>query len=76
MKDCGLKYDWQGRGRSLYSLRHYFITTRLQAGTDPYRLAKLCGTSVRMIETFYDESETEDYVEDVTRMAPGLAANS
>jgi len=42
-----------------YSLRHTFITERLYEGEDVYRLARLCGTSIEMIERHYGHVRTE-----------------
>ena len=36
-----------------YSLRHTYICLRLMEGADIYQIAKICRTSVEMIETFY-----------------------
>jgi len=43
----------EGGRRSLYSLRHFYATTRLRDGVDIYLLAKNMGTSVKQIETYY-----------------------
>ncbi|HEY4359708.1 MAG TPA: hypothetical protein VGN17_02010 [Bryobacteraceae bacterium] len=48
-----LKFDRDGRPRTLYSLRHTYICFRLLEGADIYQLAKNCRTSVEMIEKYY-----------------------
>ena len=49
----GLKLDRQGNRRTLYSLRHSYISFRLLEGADIYQIAKNCRTSVEMIEKHY-----------------------
>lgn len=39
-----------GNRRTLYSLRHSYISFRLLEGADIYQFAKNCRTSVEMIE--------------------------
>lgn len=53
LKELGLKFDREGRPRTLYSLRHTYICFRLMEGADIYMLAKNCRTSVEMIEKYY-----------------------
>ncbi|HHX8664936.1 TPA: hypothetical protein ACVO37_004666 [Vibrio alginolyticus] len=43
---------------TLYSFRHTYITNKLFNRTDIYLLAKHCGTSIAMIEQYYDKLET------------------
>ena len=42
-----------------YSLRHTFITERLYEGMDVGKVARLCGTSIEMIQDHYDHVRTE-----------------
>lgn len=49
----GLKVDRAGNRRTLYSLRHSYISFRLLEGADIYQIAKNCRTSVEMIEKHY-----------------------
>ncbi|TGU69961.1 site-specific integrase, partial [Mesorhizobium sp. M1C.F.Ca.ET.144.01.1.1] len=49
----GLKLDREGNRRTLYSLRHSYISFRLLEGADIYQVAKNCRTSVEMIEKHY-----------------------
>ncbi|MEL4373249.1 site-specific integrase [Shewanella xiamenensis] len=52
LKNADLKNSPHG-DRSLYSLRHSYITWQLLAGVNMEVLAKQCGTSVAMIEKHY-----------------------
>jgi site-specific recombinase XerD len=53
LEELGLKVDRQGNRRTLYSLRHSYISFRLLEGADIYQIAKNCRTSVEMIEKHY-----------------------
>ncbi len=53
LREEGLKHDRDGRVRTLYSLRHTYISMRLMEGADIYQVANNCRTSVQMIEQFY-----------------------
>ena len=53
LQEQGLKFDRQGNRRTLYSLRHSYISFRLLEGADIYQIAKNCRTSVEMIEKHY-----------------------
>ena len=53
LEETGLKFDRQGNRRTLYSLRHSYISFRLLEGADIYQIAKNCRTSVEMIEKHY-----------------------
>jgi integrase len=53
LEEKGLKFDRQGNWRTLYSLRHSYISFRLLEGADIYQIAKNCRTSVEMIEKHY-----------------------
>lgn len=53
LEEQNLKYDRQGNRRTLYSLRHSYISFRLLEGADIYQIAKNCRTSVEMIEKHY-----------------------
>ena len=49
-----MKFDREGNRRTLYSLRHSYISFRLLEGADIYQIAKNCRTSsVEMIEKHY-----------------------
>ena len=51
-----LYVDQEGRTRTLYSLRGYFISTMLDRGVSVHQVAKMCGTSVKQIEQHYDRT--------------------
>jgi integrase len=52
-KDVNLKFNRDGRPRTAYSLRHYYISQRLMEGADIFQIAKNCRTSVEIIQKFY-----------------------
>ena len=53
LDDLNLKTDRNDNRRTLYSLRHSYISFRLLEGADIYQIAKNCRTSVEMIEKHY-----------------------
>ncbi len=53
LEEQDLKVDREGNRRTLYSLRHSYISFRLLEGADIYQIAKNCRTSVEMIEKHY-----------------------
>ena len=53
LKKLDLYKDSEGNKRSLYSLRHSYITWQLEKGMDKGKIAKQCGTSEAMIEQHY-----------------------
>ena len=53
LDETELRTDREGNRRSSYSLRHTYISMRLEEGADIYQIAKNCRTSVEMIEKFY-----------------------
>jgi len=53
LEELSLKFDREGNRRTLYSLRHSYISFRLLEGADIYQIAKNCRTSVEMIEKHY-----------------------
>ena len=53
LDETKLRIDREGNRRSSYSLRHTYISMRLEEGADIYQIAKNCRTSVEMIEKFY-----------------------
>lgn len=54
----GLRTDVEGRRRTLYSIRHFAIEQMLLRDVPPLVIAKMAGTSLEMINNFYDETET------------------
>jgi hypothetical protein len=53
LKRLGLEETANGK-RSLYSLRHTYITLKLLEGLAPAVIARQCGTSIAMIQQHYD----------------------
>lgn len=53
LDETKLRVDREGNPRSAYSLRHTYISMRLEEGADIYQIAKNCRTSVEMIEKHY-----------------------
>jgi len=55
LKETELLTDANGQHRTLYSLRHTYVTMELRTGTDIHTLARQMGTSVLMLERFYSK---------------------
>jgi len=53
---------------SLYSLRSFYITTRLKNEVDIYLISKQCGSSVQTIEKYYDDSLIFSFREAMTKL--------
>jgi hypothetical protein len=53
LQDVGLKYDMNGKRRTLYSLRHTAIVQGIHHGISEQTLAMNARTSVDMIDRFY-----------------------
>ena len=53
--------------RTLYSFRSMFIVESLRRGMDVYTLARACGTSIEMIERYYDYNKNIHFRKDITR---------
>lgn len=45
-----------GMARTIYSLRHFYATKRLENEASPFLLAKQMGTSIEMLEKFYGQT--------------------
>lgn len=67
IKAAGVETDSMGKKLAIYSLRHYYITHRIQNNVDVYRLAKAAGTSPDMIQRFYDHALTQDMTDELTK---------
>ncbi len=57
------------RGTVFYTLRHTFIASALTGGLDIHAVAKICGTSVRMIELHYGKLLHTDVREALNKVA-------
>ena len=69
MKDSGLKTcPRTGQDRTLYSLRHLYISQALiNRRTDIHTIAKQCGTSIHMIEKHYSHLTVWDKREELLK---------
>lgn len=68
LKQYDLLYDRHGHKRSLYSLRHTYITLRILYRKLPYHvLAAQCGTSVSMLEKHYAHITAEQNAAELSR---------
>jgi hypothetical protein len=64
---AGVEIDSMGKKLAIYSLRHYYISSRRDHGVDVYDLAKNTGTSVEMIQRFYDHGQNRDRKDELTK---------
>jgi integrase len=70
LKKLGLEVGPGGK-RTLYSLRHTYITMQLLDGVTPAVIASQCGTSPAMIETFYSHITSLMYKKELIGNAAG-----
>ena len=56
------------RPYTLYSLRKTFIEQQLIAGLDIFLLARLCGHSVKVLETHYERMDIRKRSDEITRL--------
>jgi len=52
------KYPIFDETKTLYCLRHFWITIRILAGLNVYDIAKISGTSLQQIQNHYDGAES------------------
>jgi len=64
--------DRDGMARTIYSLRHFYATLRLQHEVNPFLLAKQMGTSVEMLEKFYGQTVTSEVAVQLTKGGLGI----
>ena len=57
------------KGAVFYTLRHTFIASAITGGVDIHTVAKITGTSVRMIEQHYGKLLQDDARERLNRIA-------
>jgi integrase len=67
LKSIDLTYDSFGRKRTVYSLRHYFATMRLEAEVSPYLLAQNIGSSVEMLRKHYGQIVTSRVASELSK---------
>ena len=66
-KDGLYKTD-EGKPRTLYSLRHYYATQRLDNGVSVYLVATNMGTSVNQIQKHYGHTDTRRLAKELMAM--------
>jgi len=68
IREAGVDKDRYGNKFVIYTLRHTYITFRLKYGKNIsiHSLAKNARTSVEMIQSHYDDTETLDFVDELT----------
>lgn len=64
----GLLFSADGQRRSLYSLRHVYVTMRLNRGVSIYDVSKNIGSQVKQIEKHYSHMMTKDRAEQITKV--------
>ncbi|WP_173978445.1 hypothetical protein [Magnetospirillum sp. UT-4] len=64
LRQCGLEHTGDGLPRSLYDLRHYYITKALLAGQPTAKVAVNTMTSLQMIERHYNHVPDQQNFED------------
>lgn len=67
LSSIDLNNDTNGNKRTIYSLRHYFATMRLEEEVSPYLLAQNMGTSIEMLRKFYGQVVTERVALELTK---------
>jgi integrase len=73
LRELGMLCNAEGNRRSLYSLRHSYITDRLSANTPIDKLAKNAGTSIQQIEQHYGHVLIENHAADLAKPLGGHA---
>jgi hypothetical protein len=58
VKNVGNKYKSFDTEKTLYCLRHFWITIRILAGMNVYDIAKISGTSLTQIQKHYDAASS------------------
>jgi integrase len=68
IREAGVEFDAAGNKLVIYSLRHTYITFRLQFAKNLsiHSLAKNCRSSVQMLESWYSDAVSEDFVDELT----------
>ena len=67
MDFTGLRFNDKGERRTLYSLRSFYATQRLQEEVSPYVLATNMGTSREMLTRFYGQPVTDLIARQITK---------
>jgi integrase len=67
LEEANVDKDAKGNNLVIYSLRHTYITFRIKYGkVNVHNLAKNCRTSISMIQAYYDDSLTEDFIDELS----------
>ena len=66
-RNGGLLFDAEGKKRSLYSLRHFYATQRIQSGVSYEDLRRQMGTGIQQLIRHYDWSKTEERAAEITK---------
>jgi len=71
--ECGILYDENGMKRSAGAFRKFYITMRLTVGkVDVFRLAKNTGTSIEIIQKYYEDLQPRYIADELTRLKQDL----
>ena len=66
MNNIGIP-DWKERKLEPYSLRHFYVTCRIQSGNNYSEVAQMVGNSVTQIEKTYYHVSEEKMLSDATK---------
>jgi hypothetical protein len=66
-REGGLLFDADGKRRSLYSVRHFYATQRIQSGVSYEDLRKQMGTGIEQLVKHYDWATTEHRAAHITK---------
>jgi integrase len=75
LRELNLVKDTHGLNRTIYSLRHTYATSRIEAGVDIYLIANNMGTSVAMIEKFYGHSTNVAMADELAKPQKAIVKN-
>jgi integrase len=70
LKFAGVPIEKDGMARSIYSLRHFYATSRLSKEASPFLVAQNMGTSVEMLEKHYGQVVTSKLAAQITKSGP------
>lgn len=73
LSSIDLTNDSRGKKRTIYSLRHFFATMRLEEEVSPYLLAQNMGTSLEMLRKFYGQIITERVALELTKTKSNIS---
>ena len=71
LEGAGVSFDIEGNRYVPYCCRHWFITDTIRrTNMDASIIAKNCGTSLAMIERYYDSTTSMEHAEEFTKGLP------